>query len=129
MQLDIRFQRFRLQLQALGLQVAVQCLDFRHCPRHLARHIGEALHLAAQALPPGQRFHGRIEVIVGRLQAAAEPRQAFRDSLHGPAGLDVGSETPEEIALSVIAEIQAHFTGRTGGMLRERTAPLHDWGD
>ncbi|MDB4324765.1 XdhC family protein [bacterium] len=54
---------------------------------------------------------------------------AFRDCLHGPAGLDVGSETPEEIALSLIAEIQAHFAGRSGGMLRDHTGPLHDWND
>ena len=52
----------------------------------------------------------------------------MRGRLHGPVGLDVGSETPEEIALSLVAEIQAVFTGRAGGSLRERTAPLHDWG-
>lgn len=47
-------------------------------------------------------------------------------ALHAPPGLDIGGETPEEIALSVVAEIQAHFAGRAGGKLRERSAPIHD---
>ncbi len=47
-------------------------------------------------------------------------------ALHAPPGLDIGGETPEEIALSVTAEIQAHFAGRSGGKLRERSAPIHD---
>lgn len=38
--------------------------------------------------------------------------------LHAPAGLDIGSETPEEIALSVVSEIQAVLHGRVGGHLR-----------
>lgn len=48
--------------------------------------------------------------------------------LHGPIGLDIGAETPEEIALAVIAEIKAVLAGRSGGMLRVRQAPLHEPG-
>ena len=51
---------------------------------------------------------------------------ATAPALHTPPGLDIGGETPEEIALSVLAEIQAHFAGRSGGKLRERSAPIHD---
>jgi xanthine dehydrogenase accessory factor len=46
-------------------------------------------------------------------------------ALHSPAGLDIGSESPEEIALAVVAEIQATLTRRKGGHLRDRVEPIH----
>ena len=39
---------------------------------------------------------------------------------------DAFSFTEDEIALAVIAEIQAVLTGRLGGMLRKRERPLHE---
>jgi xanthine dehydrogenase accessory factor len=50
----------------------------------------------------------------------------LRERLHGPAGLDVGAEAPEEIAGSIVAEIVAVKRGRRGGFLRERPTPIHD---
>jgi xanthine dehydrogenase accessory factor len=52
--------------------------------------------------------------------------EELRDHLHGPAGLDVGAEGPEEIATSIVAEIVAVKRGRRGGFLRERPTPIHD---
>ena len=49
-----------------------------------------------------------------------------RARIHGPAGLDLGSEGPEEIARSIIAEIVAVRRGRNGGFLKERPGPIHD---
>jgi D-alanyl-D-alanine dipeptidase len=46
--------------------------------------------------------------------------------LHGPCGLDVGGETPAEVALSVCAEIQAVFAGQRGGFLREKRRGIHE---
>jgi xanthine/CO dehydrogenase XdhC/CoxF family maturation factor len=45
--------------------------------------------------------------------------------LHSPIGMDIGAETPEEIALAIIAEIKAACAARRGGFLRDRAAPLH----
>ena len=46
--------------------------------------------------------------------------------IHGPAGLDLGGEGPEEIAQSILAEIVAVRHGRDGGFLKERPGPIHD---
>lgn len=46
--------------------------------------------------------------------------------LHSPIGLDIGAETPEEIALSIITEIQARATQHAAGFLRDRQAPIHE---
>ena len=49
-----------------------------------------------------------------------------RARIHGPAGLDLGAEGPEEIAESILAEIVAVKRGRRGGFLKERAGPIHD---
>ena len=46
--------------------------------------------------------------------------------LHAPIGLDIGAQTPESIALSIIAEIQAVIANRDAGFLKDSTAPIYD---
>jgi xanthine dehydrogenase accessory factor len=48
------------------------------------------------------------------------------ERIHGPAGLDVGAEGPEEIAAAIVAEIIAVKRGREGGFLQSRPGPIHD---
>lgn len=43
------------------------------------------------------------------------------NSVYGPAGLDIGSENAQEIALSIVAEIQAVFKKRNGLSLRYKS--------
>lgn len=45
--------------------------------------------------------------------------------VHAPAGLDIGSETPEEIALAIAAEIMAVINARSGGPLRDNEGAIH----
>jgi xanthine/CO dehydrogenase XdhC/CoxF family maturation factor len=59
---------------------------------------------------------------VASIAAAIEPAPP---QFYAPAGLDIGSETPHEIALAITAEIQAAHHGRNGGSLRHSHGPIH----
>ncbi len=47
--------------------------------------------------------------------------EALRSRLHGPAGLDLGGRAPEQVALSIVAEIQAAMTGASATELSRRS--------
>jgi xanthine dehydrogenase accessory factor len=57
----------------------------------------------------------------GRLLAAGMRADALA-RLHGPIGLDLGSQTPEEIAVAILAEMIATKYNRQGTPLRDRIA-------
>ena len=50
---------------------------------------------------------------------------AFLKQLYAPAGLDIGADTPIEVAFSIVSEIKAVVAGREGGLLRNRKGPIH----
>lgn len=45
--------------------------------------------------------------------------------LHAPVGLDIGADSPESIALSIVSEIQSVLSNRRGGFLREREGSIY----
>jgi xanthine dehydrogenase accessory factor len=79
-------------------------------------------------LPLGLRYIGlvgprkrRDEILLDVIDSGAE----IGSQLFAPAGLHLGAESPEEIALSICAEIQRVFGGGTAESLRARKMPIH----
>ena len=68
----------------------------------------------------------RTEALLDELAVAgfvASP--ARRAAIRAPVGLDLGAESPEQIALSIVAEIQATFTDADGRPLGAKAGPIH----
>ena len=53
-------------------------------------------------------------------------RQTDLDKIYAPVGLEIGAETPAEIGLSILAEIQSVLTGKSARHLREKSTPIHE---
>ena len=53
------------------------------------------------------------------------PSESRRAALYSPVGLHLGAEQPEEIALSILAEVEARFSGANAQSLRGRPGPIH----
>lgn len=69
----------------------------------------------------------RAEQILSDLaQGGLSVTPALRQRLHAPVGLDLGADGPEQVALAIIAEMQATLTGRDAQPLRLRARPIHD---
>jgi xanthine dehydrogenase accessory factor len=79
-------------------------------------------------LPLGLRYialvgprRRRDEILIDVIDSGAE----IKSQLFAPAGLDLAADSPEEIALSIVAEIQGVFAHGTTEHLRDRKAPIH----
>jgi xanthine dehydrogenase accessory factor len=68
----------------------------------------------------------RLERLLGDLRTEGiEPSAKEMERVHGPAGLDVGGEGPEEVATAIVGEILAISRGRGAGFLHDRKGTIH----
>jgi xanthine dehydrogenase accessory factor len=69
----------------------------------------------------------RLERLLAELRRGGfEPDPKDLAAVHGPAGLDLGGDGPEEVAWAIVAEVLAVRNGRAGGFLKDRSEPIHD---
>ena len=73
-------------------------------------------------LGPRRRTQKMLEELARNGSSFDETRLS---RLHAPIGLDIGAETPEQVALSIVAEILAAASNRSGAPLKYREAPIH----
>ncbi len=111
---------------ALARAVMLDAHTSAVCMAHSASHDRAYLHALLTAgvgylgvLGPRRRT---MELLVGH---SAHTLEAMPPNVHSPVGLDLGAETPEEIALAIVAEITAVRNGGRAGMLRDRAGPIH----
>ena len=88
--------------------------------------------LLKSLLPSKVRYVGmlgpkkKLERMLGEIQEEGMKVDAeMLEKVYGPAGLEIGAETPEEIALSIIAEIKAVLEGKNGRSLRYKQEVIH----
>ena len=61
----------------------------------------------------------RVRAVLERLRAEGVP-EALIKRVHSPIGMDIGAETPEEIAVSIAAELIMAQRGGTGASLSQK---------
>jgi xanthine dehydrogenase accessory factor len=96
----------------------------------MTHRLSQDAELLAEILPSQARYVGvlgpsrRLRILLESIADRSISPEHF-GKVHGPAGLDIGGEAPEEIALSIAGEIAAVFANRSGGMLRDRGESIH----
>ena len=69
--------------------------------------------------------HRREKLLSQFLEYCPEVDTEFIDSIHGPAGLNIGAETPQEIAISILSEILTVVRNQVPISLREKEGGIH----
>ena len=65
----------------------------------------------------------RTHTVLSHLLAEGFDREAL-EAVHTPIGIDIGAETPEEIAVAIVAEMILLRRGGGGGRMAEQRPPL-----
>jgi xanthine dehydrogenase accessory factor len=121
------------QVAQLAKDASPTALDEWTAAIVMSHNYDRDLALLAALLPSPARYVGILgarvrtkELLADLAKRGPAPTRAQLARLHAPVGLDIGAETPAEVALSIAAEVQAVMAGRRGGALSERKGPIHD---
>ena len=73
-------------------------------------------------LGPSKR---REDLLSQFLEYCPDIDDEFIEKVHGPAGINIGSETPQEIAISIVAEILSVVRKREPMSLSKKQGSIH----
>jgi len=101
----------------------------------MTHHYLRDLELLQRLAPLGLAYLGivgsrdRARRLIAEAAALGTDPGLLAASLRAPAGLDLGADAPSEIALSIVAEIQAVLRRTTAAALRSRHGRIHNGSD
>jgi xanthine/CO dehydrogenase XdhC/CoxF family maturation factor len=70
--------------------------------------------------------HRRERLLEKALDFNTELSVDFLERLHGPVGINIGAESAEEIAVSILAEILSVVRNQKPVQLKEKLGNIHD---
>jgi len=73
-------------------------------------------------LGPSKR---REKILSEFMEYCPDVDEVFLDLIYGPAGLNIGAETPQEIAISILSEILSVTRNKTPMPLKEKIGRIH----
>jgi xanthine dehydrogenase accessory factor len=116
-------------LQTEAAPLPANIIDDRTAVVVATHNFGRDCAALRELLPAGLHYLGlvgsrrrRDDILFDVLHSGVDTHSA----LFAPAGLHLGADSPEEIALSIVAEIQSVFGRGTGQPLRQLKTPIHE---
>lgn len=70
-------------------------------------------------------LYRREKLLSQFLEYCPDVDEQFLERIHGPAGLNIGAETPQEIAISILSEILSVIRKQTPIFLKAKTGGIH----
>lgn len=70
-------------------------------------------------------FKRREKLFDELLERFPDISEDFLEQIHGPAGIDIGAETPQEIAISILSEILSVVNNKEPQLLKDKMGKIH----
>ncbi|SDB54452.1 Xanthine and CO dehydrogenase maturation factor, XdhC/CoxF family [Flavobacteriaceae bacterium MAR_2010_188] len=113
------------ELDSLQIDSQTACILMSHS---FSRDLAYLLELSNFKIPyigllgPHKRKNQLLDQLIER---KPEISDQILDTFFGPVGLDIGAETPQEIAIAVLGELQSVFTKTHVDHLRNKSGSIH----
>ncbi|MEW7279701.1 XdhC family protein [Aquimarina sp. 2201CG1-2-11] len=113
-----------LEIEVMDRQTAIVLMNHNFAKDLLyLQALKNAIPIYIGVLGPAKR---REKLLSGLLDYSTDITEEFIALIHGPAGLNLGAETPEEIAISIIAEILSVIREQDPIPLHKKKGAIHD---